>query len=410
MYGVSKINIEPSLMMISVQDVEFKGNSLARYLQIFADTGVVVDMISQSAPHGTTIDFSFTASSSDLPLVMKAISAANLDKDAKASPLISVGYSKLNLFGEEMVTSCGVAARALNALAMADIEVLLITGMSGAGRSHAADCVEDMGWYVVDNLPPKLLIPLVDMMTTSGSGSESGVHKLAAVIDVRSSYFDELAAVLGHLDDLGVKTRILFLDASNEVLIKRYESVRRPHPLQHGNRLIDGILEERHLLEDLKERADWVIDTSSLSIHQLSTKLYEAMLGSGPTTVAVHIFSFGFNYGSPIDADFVADVRFLPNPFWVPNLRELTGHDKPVADYVLSSKGAKEFLDAYEKAIEIALEGYAQEDKHYVTIAVGCTGGQHRSVAMSEELARRLRAHGLNVTVSAREQHKRHSS
>ena len=187
-------------------------------------------------------------------------------------------------------------------------EVLLITGMSGAGRSHAADCVEDMGWYVVDNLPPKLLIPLVDMMTTSGSGSESGVHKLAAVIDVRSSYFDELAAVLGHLDDLGVKTRILFLDASNEVLIKRYESVRRPHPLQHGNRLIDGILEERHLLEDLKERADWVIDTSSLSIHQLSTKLYDAMLGSGPTTVAVHIFSLGFKYGMPIDADFVADV------------------------------------------------------------------------------------------------------
>ena len=155
--------------------------------------------------------------------------------------------------------------------------------------------------------------------------------------------------------------------------------MRRPHPLQHGNRLIDGILEERHLLEDLKERADWVIDTSSLSIHQLSTKLYEAMLGSGPTTVAVHIFSFGFKYGMPIDADFVADVRFLPNPFWVPSLRELTGHDKPVADYVLSSKGAKEFLDAYEKAIEIALEGYAQEDKHYVTIAVGCTGGQRRA-------------------------------
>ena len=183
-------------------------------------------------------------------------------------------------------------------------EVLLITGMSGAGRSHAADCVEDMGWYVVDNLPPKLLIPLVDMMTTSGSGSESGVHKLAAVIDVRSSYFDELAAVLGHLDDLGVKTRILFLDASNEVLIKRYESVRRPHPLQHGNRLIDGILEERHLLEDLKERADWVIDTSSLSIHQLSTKLYEAMLGSGPTTVAVLVFEHLFHIGVGFFGDF----------------------------------------------------------------------------------------------------------
>ena len=266
-------------------------------------------------------------------------------------------------------------------------EVLLITGMSGAGRSHAADSVEDMGWYVVDNMPPKLLVPLVDMMTTAGSG----IHKLAAVIDVRSrDYFDDLSAVL-----------------SNEVLIKRYESVRRPHPLQQGNRLIDGILEERDLLENLKERADIVIDTSKLSIHQLSTKLYEAMLGSGPTTVSVHIFSFGFKYGIPIDADFVADVRFLPNPFWVPQLRSMTGKDQPVSDYVLSSDGAQEFLDAYERAIAVAIEGYAQEDKHYVTIAIGCTGGQHRSVAMSEALAKRLRTRGLSVTVSARELDKR---
>lgn len=283
-------------------------------------------------------------------------------------------------------------------------EVLLITGMSGAGRSHAADCFEDMGWYVVDNLPPKLLVPLVDMMT---SGGGEGVHQLAAVIDVRSrSYFDDLAAVLSHLDDLGVKTRILFLDASDGVLIKRYESVRRPHPLQHGNRLIDGIREERSLLANLKERADMVIDTSSLSIHQLSTKLYEAMLGSGPSTVAVHIFSFGFKYGLPMDADFVMDVRFLPNPFWVPALRELNGLDKPVSDYVLSSPGASQFLDAYEQAMLVALEGYAHEDKHFVTIAVGCTGGQHRSVAISEALATRLRAHGITVTVSARELHR----
>lgn len=282
-------------------------------------------------------------------------------------------------------------------------EVLLITGMSGAGRSHAADSIEDMGWYVVDNMPPKLLVPLVDMMTTG-----SNIHKLAAVVDVRSrDYFDDLSAVLSHLDDLGVKTRILFLDASNEVLIKRYESVRRPHPLQQGDRLIDGILEERDLLENLKERADIVIDTSSLSIHQLSTKLYEAMLGSGPTTVSVHIFSFGFKYGIPIDADFVADVRFLPNPFWVPRLRSLTGRDKEVSDYVLSSEGAADFLDSYEKALSIAIEGYAQEDKHYVTIAIGCTGGQHRSVAMSEALAKRLRARGLSVSVSARELDKR---
>ena len=272
----------------------------------------------------------------------------------------------------------------------AGFEVLLITGMSGAGRSHAANSIEDMGWYVVDNMPPKLLVPLVDMMTSSGSN----IHKLAAVIDVRSrDYFDDLSAVLSHLDDLGVKTRILFLDASNEVLIKRYESVRRPHPLQQGNRLIDGILEERDLLKNLKEHADIVIDTSALSIHQLSTKLYEGLLGSGPTTVSVHIFSSGFKY--------------LPNPFWVPELRSLTGKDKPVSDYVLSSEGAEEFLDAYEKAIAIAIEGYAQEDKHYVTIAFGCTGGQHRSVAMSEALAKRLRARGLTVSVSARELDKR---
>lgn len=290
-----------------------------------------------------------------------------------------------------------------------DFEVLLITGMSGAGRSHAADSVEDMGWYVVDNLPPKLLVPLVDMMTQGGGRSGSGVHKLAAVIDVRSrEYFDDLSAVLSHLDDLGVKTRILFLDASNDVLIKRYESVRRPHPLQHGNRLIDGIKEERALLMNLKERADVVIDTSALSIHQLSTKLYEALLGSGPKTVSVHIFSFGFKYGVPLDADFVADVRFLPNPFWVPSLRELTGQDKPVSDYVLGSDGAEAFLEAYEHAILVALKGYAQEDKHFVTIAIGCTGGQHRSVAMSEELARRLRSHGLVVSVSARELQRRH--
>ncbi|KAB5608346.1 RNase adapter RapZ [Bifidobacterium jacchi] len=286
-------------------------------------------------------------------------------------------------------------------------EVLLITGMSGAGRSHAADSVEDMGWYVVDNLPPKLLIPLVDMMTNAG-GDGKGVHRLAAVIDVRSrEYFDDLSAVLSHLDDLGVRTRILFLDASDGVLVKRYESVRRPHPLQRGGRLIDGIHEERELLANLKERADVVIDTSSLSIHQLSTKLYEAMLGSGPKTVSVHIFSFGFKYGMPLDADFVADVRFLPNPYWVPELRELTGEDKPVADYVLSSEGATEFLDSYTRAVVTAIRGYAKEDKHFVTIAIGCTGGQHRSVAMSHALADRLRARGLDVTVSARELNRR---
>ena len=292
-------------------------------------------------------------------------------------------------------------------------EVLLITGMSGAGRSHAADCLEDMGWYVVDNLPPKLLVPLVDMMTNAAGPStkvsdNAAVHKLAAVIDVRSrAYFDDLNEVLSHLDDLGVRTRILFLDANDDVLVTRYEKVRRPHPLQHGNSLIDGIKEERQLLQGLKEHADMTIDTSQLNIHQLSTKLYEAMVGSGPSTVSVHIFSFGFKYGTPTDADFVADVRFLPNPYWVPSLGELNGQDRAVSDYVLSSSGAMEFLDAYEKALMIAIDGYAKEDKHFVTIAVGCTGGQHRSVAMSEALAKRLRAQGLEGSVSARELRRR---
>jgi UPF0042 nucleotide-binding protein len=281
-----------------------------------------------------------------------------------------------------------------------DFEVLLITGMSGAGRSQAADSIEDMGWYVIDNLPPMMLIPLVDMMTSAGSN----IHKLCAVIDIRSrSYFNDLSAVLSRLDDLGIKSRILFLDASTDTLVKRFESVRRPHPLQNGGRVIDGINQERELLSVLKNRADLVIDTSNLSVHELSTRLYEGMLGQGLTTVAFHIFSFGFKYGLPIDADFIADVRFLPNPYWIPELRDLTGHDEPVRDYVLASPGAHDFLDSYSKALLIAAEGYSKEDKHFVAVGIGCTGGQHRSVVMADALAGILRDNDLTVTVSARE-------
>ena len=218
-------------------------------------------------------------------------------------------------------------------------------------------------------------------------------------------YFDDLSAVLSHLDDLGVRARILFLDASDEVLIKRYESVRTPS-LQRGNRLIDGILEERSLLDNLKERSDMVIDTSSLSIHQLSTKLYEAMLGSGPVHGGrAHLQLPDSNTGcrwTPISWRTCGSCRTHSGA----DAARLNGQDKPVSDYVLSSPGAGDFLDAYEQAILVALEGYAHEDKHFVTIAIGCTGGQHRSVVMSEELARRLRAHGISVTVSARELHR----
>lgn len=279
-------------------------------------------------------------------------------------------------------------------------EVLLVTGMSGAGRTRAAGSLEDMGWYVIDNLPPRMLIPLVDMMTSSGSK----IHQLAAVIDVRAlEYFRDLSAVMSHLDDLDVHHRLLFLDASDSVLVKRYEFARRPHPLQHGRRLIDGIREERKLLSPLKAQADIVIDTSHLNVHQLSTRLYNELLGKGPNTVSVHVFSFGYKYGLPMDADFIIDVRFLPNPFWVPSLRSMNGRDEPVRTYVLDSPGAKEFLDAQTKALLIAINGYSKEDKHFVTIGVGCTGGQHRSVVMADALAHSLRSHGLAVTVSARE-------
>lgn len=290
-------------------------------------------------------------------------------------------------------------------MARTDFQMVLITGMSGAGRTRAANALEDMGWYVIDNLPPKMLIPLTDMMTSSGSS----IHKLCAVVDVRAygsfqKSFQELVEVLNHCDDLGVSHRMIFLDASNSVLVQRYESVRRPHPLQReGTRLIDSICQERALLKPLRRHADLVIDTSNLNVHQLSTRIYETLLGTGARTVGVHIFSFGFKYGMPQDADFVADVRFLPNPFWVPELRHLTGLDAPVRAYVLNSVGAQEFLDAYTKAILIAIDGYAKEDKHFVAIAIGCTGGQHRSVAVSHELANRLRQHGLDVTVAERE-------
>ena len=244
------------------------------------------------------------------------------------------------------------------------------------------------------------------MMTNSASK----IHKLACVIDVRSrSYFDDLAQVLGHLDDLGVRTRVLFLDASDEVLIKRYESVRRPHPLQHGSRLIDGITEERALLANLREHADIVIDTSDLSIHQLSTKLYEGLLGEGATTVAVHIFSSGSSTGcrsTPISWPMSVSCRTRSGcPAW----RELTGWTSRSATMCCPATGPSEFLDAYEKALAVAIEGYAKEDKHFVTIAVGCTGASTVRWPMSEALAKRLRARGLQVTVSARELAKRHN-
>lgn len=278
-------------------------------------------------------------------------------------------------------------------------ELLVVTGMSGAGRTKAAAVLEDLDWYVVDNLPAQLLTQLAGMLST-GPG---GVHRLAAVVDVRGrEFFADLVNVIDSLDEAGIAHRILFLDASDAVLVQRFEAVRRPHPLQGDGRILDGIAEERELLAEVRQRADVVIDTSDLTVHDLAREVREAV-SSEDDTLRVHVLSFGFKYGLPLDADHVVDVRFLANPYWIGELRHLTGRDEPVRDYVLGLPGALDFVERYSRALEPVLAGYVQEDKRYATIAVGCTGGKHRSVAIAEALAARLREGGHRVVVNHRD-------
>jgi UPF0042 nucleotide-binding protein len=279
-------------------------------------------------------------------------------------------------------------------------QVLVITGMSGAGRSRAAAVLEDLDWYVVDNLPPMMLVPLVDLMAKGSS-----IERVAVVVDVRGRhFFPELDKVLAHMTEAKVAYRILFLDASDEVLVRRFESVRRPHPLQGDGRILDGIGTERRVLASLAERADVVIDTSVLSVHDLAKEVRDAIVGSAAhDALRVNVLAFGFKYGIPLDADHVVDVRFLANPYWITELRHLTGRDEAVRQYVLERPGALEFVDRYVAALEPVLAGYLAEEKRYVTIAVGCTGGKHRSVAIAGEIAERLRVAGQQVTVTARD-------
>ena len=272
-------------------------------------------------------------------------------------------------------------------------ELLVITGMSGAGRTRAADTLEDLDWYVVDNLPPRLLRALARMMTPDG-----GVHRLAVVVDVRSrEFFAELVSILDELHESGLAYRVLFLDCDDDDLVKRYESVRRPHPLQGDRRLLDGIQEERELLKTLRTRSDILIDTSGYSVHDLARKIRALVADEGQSDIRLTVMSFGFKYGLPLDADNVVDVRFLPNPYWVSELRHLTGKDSPVADFVLNKAGGQGFVERYTALLTDILQGYTRELKPFVTIGIGCTGGKHRSVAIAEAISERLRAGGRAV-------------
>ncbi len=272
-------------------------------------------------------------------------------------------------------------------------DLVVVTGMTGAGRSTAAKELEDLGFFVVDNLPPQLVPDVVQLVDES----RGVLQPIAVVVDVRSgSFFDGLQEVLAH-GKTGRRTTLVFLEANDDVLVRRQEAARRPHPLQDGGRLLDGLRRERVVLGDLRSEADLVIDTSNLNVHQLTDKVAEAFGTEHTTSMKATVVSFGFKYGIPVDADLVADMRFLPNPHWVPELRPLTGRDESVADYVKSRPDAQEFLSEYVDLIDTVVQGYLREGKRFMTVAIGCTGGKHRSVAMTEEIASRLRAIGLDA-------------
>ena len=283
--------------------------------------------------------------------------------------------------------------------AVADLDIVLVTGLSGAGRSTATRALEDLGWFVMDNLPATLIPEAIDHV-----GARSEITRVAVVADVRSGrFFDSLVSSLDAIRAQGASLRLLFLEASDEALVRRFESSRRPHPLQDGGRILDGVERERALLADLRASADLVIDTSSLSVHDLRRAIDAAFEDQDTVALRATVMSFGFKNGIPVDADYVADVRFLPNPHWVEDLRPLTGLQAPVNDYVVEQAEARAFLDQFAALMDLVSDGYLREGKRYVTIAVGCTGGKHRSVAMAENLAARLVKQGVEARVVHRD-------
>jgi UPF0042 nucleotide-binding protein len=278
--------------------------------------------------------------------------------------------------------------------------MLIVTGMSGAGRSTVANALEDLGWYVVDNLPPQMLVPLAELAQKAGDS----LPRIAAVVDVRGGrlFADALDAFESLRDSIVM--RVLFLDATDSALVRRFEQVRRPHPLQGDGTPLDGIAAERERMAELRSTSDIVIDTSELNIHQLATIIAERFSTADTAGLMITVESFGYKYGLPADADLVADCRFLPNPFWIPALKTLNGQDADVREYVLAQEGAADFVANYARAMEPVFAGFQRENKRHATIAIGCTGGKHRSVAIAEELAGLLRGFpGVVVNVKHRD-------
>jgi UPF0042 nucleotide-binding protein len=272
-------------------------------------------------------------------------------------------------------------------------ELVVVTGMTGAGRSTAAKEREDLGYYVIDNLPPGLLKDVVRLVDES----KGPAQPVALVIDVRSgAFFDSLAANLGQ-GATGRHATLVILEASDEVLVRRQEAARRPHPLQGDGRLLDGLQREREVLAGLRGDADLVIDTSDFNVHQLTDRIADEFGNPLTVRLKVSVVSFGFKYGIPVDTDFMADMRFLPNPHWIPELRPRTGLDPEVADYVLAQQGATEFVERWVELMSGVAEGYLGQGKRFAQVAIGCTGGKHRSVTVTEEVVRRLQALGIEA-------------